>query len=637
MEGYYQNKYKEVLKKQTLLDNAKKSLKAEFVGIDHVIDEVVDELSSWYLFPLLQDKPLVINLWGLTGVGKTSLVNRLAKYLSFEEKYYHFNLGENNYREWAITNQLDKIYENINGCPMMIALDEFQHARTINEAGLELDKSASMIIWQLLDSGKLQISKRIYYLDDMYDLIQKLRFFLRNGVQVKYGKVIEKKEYFVKELNLKDETEIKSQTSSGTESNDVLFVPSSFYEVIFSVAKEKFLSPYDIKTILLKLDGRETIKFLLDIFSFGYSPSTVDCSKAVVFVLGNLDEAYSMSQNFSPDMDADEFHEQSLSINVPAIKKALKKRFRSEQIARLGNIHIIYPAFSRDSFSKIIEQELRAISRKVASQQKVKIQFDKSIHDLVYREGVYPTQGARPILSTIHQIISTKLGRIIKEMIIQNLVANLIVFKASDNGIKIEYLQDNRVIHTIYIEQKLELEGLRKNRKDDIQAISAVHESGHAIISSLLMGTVPEVIFSNTAESGNGGFIYTKFKWKYVSRKEIKHRLALFLSGFAAEKIIFGEENVTTGAEEDIEKATDFITEMLKKCGMGSFQGAYHNKDVSTRNFLFDPDNKLNKEAETVLCSAMTLAEDTLKNQELLLLKMADYLSDSRVMKKEKI
>ena len=87
--------------------------------------------------------------------------------------------------------------------------------------------------------------------------------------------------------------------------------------------------------------------------------------------------------------------------------------------------------------------------------------------------------------------------------------------------------------------------------------------------------------------------MYTKLKWKYISRKDIINRLTLLLGRLAAEKVVFGEENITTGAEEDIEKATNFITEMLKHCGMGKLLAAYQAKDWNTRNYLHDITGKL--------------------------------------------
>ena len=629
--------HNEIIQKQKLLDSAREILKMEFIGIDRVIDELIDSVNSWFLFPDLQDKPVIINLWGLTGVGKSSLVNRLAQLLKYDPKYYHFDLGDTSDGEWSIKKKLEDIYENVNGYPIMIALDEFQHARTIDEMGKESEKKSSRIIWQLLDSGKFPISRYNFQLEEIYDLTLKLRYFLKNGVRVSKGKVISKKEYFVKEMDLESEHERFHKHKESFDPENIYFVPAEFYDMIYSLAKEKFAGPFDVRKELLNLNGYETINFLIKIFEFANSPKTVDCSKSVIFVLGNLDEAYSMSNNFNPDMNADEFHEQSLKINIPVIKRALRTRFRSEQIARLGNIHIIYPAFSSDSFRKLIKLELDKIVRKVKTQQKVNIEFDESICDLIFREGIYPTQGARPIFTTIHQLVNTKLGKVIIEMIINKISPSKIIFKARKDIITIEYYKNNKKIHSFSERQILNLEKLRKNRKDDVQAITAVHESGHAIISAILLKTIPEVIFSTTAEVENQGFIYTKFKWKYISKKEILSRIAMYLAGFVAEKIVFGGENVTTGAESDIREATQFIAVMLKECGMGELPASYQVKHHETNNYLHDENNSINNEVREWIKSAKELAEKTLKEQEALLLKMADYLSDNRMMLKEKI
>ena len=67
------SKFANVLKKRKKLDSVAKQLKEEFFGIDSVIDEIIDSLSSWYIFPELQYRPHLICAWGLTGVGKNSL------------------------------------------------------------------------------------------------------------------------------------------------------------------------------------------------------------------------------------------------------------------------------------------------------------------------------------------------------------------------------------------------------------------------------------------------------------------------------------------------------------------------------------------------------------------------------------
>src|SRR5690606_29128904 len=100
---------------------------------------------------------------------------------------------------------------------------------------------------------------------------------------------------------------------------------------------------------------------------------------------------------------------------------------------------------------------------KILIRQNIKLNFDQTVHDLIYREGVYPTQGTRPIFTTIHQVIGTKLGKVIIEMILKELVVDSVEFKSKGNSIIVEYYGKNKKIHSISIHQELNLENLRKN------------------------------------------------------------------------------------------------------------------------------------------------------------------------------
>lgn len=75
------------------LSQVKAQLKKEFIGIDEVIDKVIESITSWYLIPEMNDRPVIVNLWGLTGTGKTSLVNRLIELLEIN-KYLYLDLGK---------------------------------------------------------------------------------------------------------------------------------------------------------------------------------------------------------------------------------------------------------------------------------------------------------------------------------------------------------------------------------------------------------------------------------------------------------------------------------------------------------------------------------------------------------------
>ena len=152
---YLNKQREEILAKQNTLEKAREQLKKEFIGIDDVIDEIISSVSSWYLFPEIQEKPVVVNLWGLTGTGKSSLVNRLAELLQQTNRYYRFDVAAKQPNR-EIRDVLEEIYINENGFPIMIAFDEFQNSRTLDRMGDEIDKPDTRIIWELIDSGKFQ-------------------------------------------------------------------------------------------------------------------------------------------------------------------------------------------------------------------------------------------------------------------------------------------------------------------------------------------------------------------------------------------------------------------------------------------------------------------------------------------------
>jgi len=628
-------KRKEILEKRDILKECRKQLKKEFIGIDCVIDEVMDAMSSWYLFPDLQIKPVVINLWGLTGTGKSSLVSRIAELINFEKKFYNFDLGETN-NEYGIKSKIKNLYAYNNAMPVMFAFDEFQHARTLDEFGKEKDVHYLRIVWQLLDSGKFHyVRTSDHLISNLHEYIQGLKFLVSKGIQVINGMITGAHPEIFKKMD--DMFGRCSYVYEYENDKKNRFISEYYYDQIYTLAPEEFSSLFEVESILMQFNEIESINFLNRIIEKAYEPKLVDCSRALIFNVGNLDEAYTMNADLDPDMSADEFHEQSLKISVPNIKNALRQRFRSEQIARLGNIHIIYPAFSKDSFDKLIGIELAGISDSMLKAYGLEISFDRSIREMLYKEGVYPTQGTRPLFSTIHMLIKTKMGKLLTKSIIDARFDCTIVFSAEENIIHTKFYRDNSMVDEMLFTEKLSLHSLRKSKKDDLQSITAVHESGHAIIASILMKTIPEVIYSNTANVNNSGFVHSKFMWDYISRKEIRSRLALFLGGYAAEKIIFGKENLTAGAGDDIQKATSFASIMLKQYGMGEIPASYQNESPATNNFLYDNNYLINKELEQEIQSALELAEHTLRKQEKLLIKMADYLSDHRMLTKEKI
>lgn len=646
--------YKDYLHdKKRLLDNAVIQLKKEFVGIHGVIDQVADAMAGWFFFPEMQDRPVIINLWGLTGIGKTSLVKRLAQLLNYEERYYRFDLGESTNSDYTIQDTFKEIHDNVNGQPFILGFDEFQLARTINETREEIDKASSRSIWELLDNGKFDlIDFNTYQMNILNKLIRKLSKALANQVKVKDGVVIDRLDEFEKTFPDEDnededeDDEDEDEKTKSKKGKKVYFIPKNYLNTLYYITTNEYLTTYDIREELKKMDGRDTILFLENIYRKAMKPLTVDCSKALIFVMGNLDEVYSMSQNFNPDISADEFHRQSLEITITQVKNSLLSRFRSEQIARLGNNHIIYPSFDSKSFKTIIDQELEEIGEKLNKIYGIQLEFDQSLKDLIYEEGVYPTQGTRPLFTTIHQIVSAKLGHLLGEVFIGNNLSDRLVFRVnkrrtSDDTVElqVDFYKGEEKVHTSKQKQKLVLGKLRKEKKNDLQAITAVHESGHAVLSSILMRTIPTSIFSVTADNQSQGFVLARPEWNYVSKDEIINRLAVLFGGIEAERLIFGDKNITIGASQDLANASRLVTYVLYSCGFGDELASYGNVHMDeTPAIIFDADiSPLNGQAKEWLVEAQKMAANTLEEQKVLLLKMANYLSDKRTLDKKGI
>ena len=634
---------KEIQDRRGILERAKVQLKQEFFGIDGVIDEVVEAISSWYLFPDIQEKPVIVNLWGMTGVGKTSLISRLSELIGFSKRTFWFDLGETSEQDWATRRILNGIFENENGYPVILCFDEFQHSRTRGPTGEEIARPDLRIIWSLLSEGTFQMSRYYMSLEELYLLYDELSEMLKLGVMAENGILtsgVEKYQELMDHHNgiSQKSRSLKRKISGGdpgqqkraNKIKDIPFIPTDSFEEVFEVAREKYKTRTELKKHLMTLDGPGTLDFLNDLFETACSRRIVDCTKAIMFVVGNLDEAYTMNLNLNPDIDADAFYQGSLKITIPHVKKALRKLFRSEQIARLGNTHILYPALSRSAYQQIIYKALGKLKTKIINRFGMQLIFEESIRQLIYDEAVYPTQGARPLFTTIHFLIEAKLGKIIGEALLMKRSVYSIRLERFESSLRISYLQsDGTLIQKTQEELKLSLETIRKPKQDDNQAITAVHESGHAILSAILLHAIPEVVVSVSADSGSTGFTHVKVVREYQSKKELIPTLASHFGGYIAEKLIFGEEHITVGSEKDISEATELACECVKASGLGSIRGSIQVAEVSTNDQLH---LDVTKEITELLEAGEKLAEETIHQEELLLIRMADYLSDHRSM-----
>jgi cell division protease FtsH len=614
------------LKIQTL-ENAKTQLKKEFIGIDFIIDEVIENVRSWYTMNSFQEKPTVINLWGLTGTGKTSLVKRLLELISFDDRAFRFDLGEKE-GGMSFRNSLSDLCENKDDAPIAIILDEFQHSRTIKQGHMreEIENDQNRMVWELIDSGKVSYIDWKSGIWLFEDTIVKLSKLLKAGIEVKNGIVTKELEYFCEEMHI------------GLGEEKILFFSEKNYSDIieFAGAKLNMNLKSEVKKVMLKMNGEETINFLIKVLNIAKRPSEKSFTQAIIFILGNIDEAYKMSGNYSADISADEFHKLSLKITVPDIKKALRSRFRDEQIARLGNIHIIYPALSRNAYLGIIKLEIDKLREKMKSTFAIELDVKQSLIDEIYSEGVYPTQGARPLFTTIHQMVKSKISIYINSILEQNEPVDLLSLSVEKGLLKCEFFNGETLKFINSNKITSNLESLRKPKQDEIQAIVAVHESGHAVLSSILLKVVPEIVLSVTSDSGTSGFVFAKSEKDFYIKNELIAKVAVHLGGMIAEEIVFGEGYQTSGASSDINESTNLVTSLLKKHGLGSSPISYAFGNAEVSSSLHDCTD-IENEVMQIILEGKKLAKETLLVEKKLLLAMSNHLGQHPRLEKEEI
>ena len=105
---------------------------------------------------------------------------------------------------------------------------------------------------------------------------------------------------------------------------------------------------------------------------------------------------------------------------------------------------------------------------------------------------------------------------------------------------------------------------------DTDKKIVAYHESGHAIVNFVIGGEdkVHKITMIPRGQAGGYTLSLPAEQKLVYSKKYFMDEIAIFFGGRAAEEIIFGKDNITSGASNDIQVATSFAQQMVTKLGM---------------------------------------------------------------------
>ena len=630
------NTYQNIISKREKLLEVKAQLKIEFIGLEAIIDEVIDLLMPWYLFSEAQLRPTIINMWGLTGSGKTALVNKIIELLDYKRYYVQMDMGEfeSDSASWIksmFTDDLEFFHEQAG----VICFDEFQFARTINKEGNELGKDKLRVIWDMLDTGKINYIpyQNSYYMIRAEMCLNNLMKCEMRGVVIKNGVVEENEKEF---LDVFSEYYFEDKNRFDVKVDKQYFLSQDFLDGLYYLHNNDNLSKEKVKEMVERCDLVQLQRIIVEGANRRNAVKQLDLSKSLIFVLGNLDEAYYMSNSINPDISADELHASTCKINIASIKSALKTRFRNEQIARLGNNHVIYRSFTNQNFRDIILQKLSALKVYVKERFEVEIVFDSTVVDAVYDEGVFPAQGTRPVFTTIKNLIEGNITKMVLEMITKQIKASQVNWSYANEKFIFEYMDTtDEVIHTHEEKIALKIGALRKTDNLNTQAHTAVHEAGHAILAALTLRIIPSVVVSKTASAETEGFCLVNMPEGLMTLDVLKKELVIGLGGYVAEKLVFGEENTSSGVSLDIERVSENANRAIKEYAMGE-DPIYIRFASTSEDLAILHEQAHTNEALKLIRDAEKEAHAILEKNKLLLLKMSDYLTrNSRLEEKE--
>lgn len=170
---------------------------------------------------------------------------------------------------------------------------------------------------------------------------------------------------------------------------------------------------------------------------------------------------------------------------------------------------------------------------------------------------------------------------------------------------------------------KLLLKGNKRlavvNKHDQI--ITAYHESGHAIAAILLGHKVIRATIHSTT-SGVGGFVMQGSSENQMQTKqELEDQIRICYAGRASEYIKFKSDGITTGASNDIQKATSYIKAMVSSFGYDEESGLLDYAQLAPETTT-DIITRINMLAHKYFNDVLTLLSASYDKVELL----AEYL-----------
>lgn len=183
--------------------------------------------------------------------------------------------------------------------------------------------------------------------------------------------------------------------------------------------------------------------------------------------------------------------------------------------------------------------------------------------------------------------------------------------------------------------------------------VVAYHEAGHALVGALMPDYDPVQKISIIPRGRAGGLTWftpseDRMDSGLLSRSYLQNQMAVALGGRVAEEIVFGDEEVTTGASNDLQQVARVARQMVTRYGMseklgpvalGRQQGnMFLGRDIAAeRDFSEETAAMIDDEVKRLVDAAYRCAKDVLTSNRAVLDKLASMLVDKETVDAEEL
>jgi len=232
---------------------------------------------------------------------------------------------------------------------------------------------------------------------------------------------------------------------------------------------------------------------------------------------------------------------------------------------------------------------------------------------------------------------------------LSNLLNEAAILAARRNLTEISMDEINDAIDRVLAGPEKKDRVMSEKRKE----LVAYHEAGHALVGALMPDYDPVQKISIIPRGRAGGLTWftpseDRMDSGLYSRAYLENQMAVALGGRIAEELIYGEEEVTTGASNDLQQVANVARQMVTRFGMsdnlgpvalGRQQGnMFLGRDImSERDFSEETAATIDTEVRDLVDVAYNRAKSVLQENRHILDKLADMLVDKETVDAEEL